>query len=90
MKMVPIKKHGRDLLHLVKTVDAIVICTGVGNAIEPAESDSRKSAAYNTVPSGFGYLTAPVSCLKNLIKGEGREMPSVSGDSSVEVSKGVY
>jgi hypothetical protein len=35
MKMVPIKEDGRDWLHLVKFVDAIVICAGVGDAIEP-------------------------------------------------------
>ena len=74
MKLVPIKEDGRDWLHLVKFVDAIVICAGVGNAIEPAESYSRKSAACNTVPSRFDYLTTTVSCLKNLINGEGREI----------------
>lgn len=66
MKQMSIGATGRDLLPIARLADAIVIGAGFGDVIGPVKKD-YKSRPCNTVPQGFDYLTAHISCLNRLL-----------------------
>lgn len=72
MKQVNIKRNGHDLLRIARIVDAVVVGENLGNIIEPITLGTlQEPCACSTVPSGFNYVIAPVSCLDKLASGHG-------------------
>ncbi|KAI9765621.1 MAG: hypothetical protein M1839_005415 [Geoglossum umbratile] len=71
MKRVSIKSQGRCWFDIINKVDAVVVCANLGEAITPAGQDNQRKPDCSTLPSGFDYLAAPLSCLTELVQRQG-------------------
>ena len=62
-------------LPLASSVDSIVICAGIGDVIckHPSDGDEQCS----TLPEGRDCLGIPMSCLRTLIRRNGKVMPDI-------------
>ncbi|KAJ9312782.1 hypothetical protein DTO271D3_7016 [Paecilomyces variotii] len=69
MKQVRVKRNARDLLRIAGIVDAVVIGDNLGKIIQPRTF--QDSCACCTVPSGYDYVVAPVTCLERLASDHG-------------------
>jgi hypothetical protein len=76
MKKIPIKASGRNWLGLIKNVDAIVVCSGIGQVITAA--DYWKCDRCRSLPIGLDYLAAPLSCLGLLTRRNGGELKDIT------------
>jgi hypothetical protein len=66
---------------LIPYVDAVVVCDGIGEIIKPKPCDSRKSNICNTLPQQQDFLAITISCMRTLLKRNGKRMPSaLAGD----------
>lgn len=74
-------------LALANLADAVIICSELGEAIAPAEGDSRRNSMCNALPSGQDYLAAHLSCLGYLANRAGGELASLLQDPRVTLSK---
>jgi hypothetical protein len=90
MKEIPIIKEGRSWLMIANDVDAVVICSGVGEVITPAQLQDRRCTKCNSLPKGMDYLAAPLTCLGQLAKRRGVELESLLRDSQIALSKDSY
>jgi hypothetical protein len=72
MKKIPIKPEGRNWLGITNEVDAVVVCSGLGRVMTPA--DGRKCDRCISLPKGSDYLAAPISCLSLLVWRHGAEL----------------
>lgn len=101
MKALGITPPGKKWLAVVKVVDAVVVCTGIGNAITaargsdpynsatvtPASSPRRDTSTLcNVVPSGLDYMAATILCPVRLARRRGDE-PAVT-DFTFKISEG--
>jgi hypothetical protein len=73
MKELRIKPPGKCWLDILNAVDAVVMCSEVGEVIT-AVGDRRNSARCDVVPGGFDYLAATLPCLTRLVESEGGEL----------------
>lgn len=63
---------------IANLVDSVIVCSDLGPAIAPVETGRRKSAICNSLPCGFDFLAAHVSCVAHLAKRSGEQLaPSV-------------
>jgi len=90
MRQMSIEATGRDLLHIARLADAVVIGAGFGDVIEPVKcGNDGKSKVCDRVPLGFDYLTAPISCLDKLISRHGTTIDAFN-NCYIEISAGTY
>lgn len=90
MKEIPIIKEGRSWLTIANHVDAVVICSGVGEVITPAQLQDRRCTKCNFLPKGMDYLAAPLTCLGQLAKRRGVELEPLLQDPQIALSKDSY
>lgn len=74
-------------LPLANLADAVIICSDIGEAITPAEGDSRKNSMCNALPPGRDYLAAHLSCLVSLARRAGRELVLPLQDPRIALSR---
>lgn len=77
-------------LPLANLADAVIICSEIGEAITPAEGDSRRNSTCNALPSGRDYLAAHLSCLTYLARCAGRELVAPLQDSRIALSRKLF
>ncbi|KAH7117286.1 hypothetical protein B0J13DRAFT_514238 [Dactylonectria estremocensis] len=71
MKAMTLYSVGRHWLDLVNGVDAIIMCSDIGQVITPAAAVSRRRPECNNLPTGLDYLAAMVPCLSHLVRRRG-------------------
>lgn len=87
MKKMPIESGGRTWIDLANKVDAVVVCSGIGEVITPAATRPTQRAPHCTsVPPGHNYLAAPLSCLKILNSRNGEDLEAGLGTGYVRLS----
>lgn len=85
--------HGRNWLELANIVDAVVVCSGLGEAISPVsdpKAPTRPNAVCNALPKGLDYLAATIPCLKMLAYRRGVSCLSDPAAGHVRISQGIF
>lgn len=85
VKKVPIKTEGKNWLKILNDVDAVVVCSGIGEVISPADSINRRCDKCNSLPGGLDYLAAPISCLKELVERNGGILEDLIPTAQIEL-----
>jgi hypothetical protein len=70
-------------------VDAVIVCSDLGEAIAPAEDDCRKNPNCNALPTGQDYLAAHLVCLDRLVSRAGGRLASLPQPSRATLSQGI-
>jgi hypothetical protein len=74
MKKLDLLSLGKNWLEIVNVVDAVVVCSELGEAITAVEGNGRKSTSCNMLPKHLDYLAAILPCLARLAEREGGEL----------------
>jgi hypothetical protein len=93
MKKIKIQKKGRTWLDITDYVDAVVVCSGVGDVVTPSNLLGRESDRCNSLPKGLDYLAAHMSCLVELVKRFGRpekQLAPILPDPCIPISKALW
>lgn len=85
MKTLSVKVEGKNWIDIINEVDAVVVCSGVGQVIAPANDEDRKCPKCNVPPPGHDYLAAPLSCLELLVQRKGGRMEDLLSSASASV-----
>lgn len=85
MKTLSVKAEGENWIDIINEVDAVVVCSGIGQVIAPADDEDRKCPKCNVPPPGHDYLAAPLSCLELLVQRKGGRMEDLSSSVSASV-----
>jgi hypothetical protein len=85
MKKLSVKAEGKNWIDIINEVDAVVVCSGIGQVIAPADDKDRKCPKCNVPPPGHDYLAAPLSCLELLVQRKGGRMEDLSSSTSASV-----
>jgi hypothetical protein len=86
MKEIKINRSGQEWLRVSRYVDALVVCSGIGEVIIP--SQNIECAACGSLQKDRDYLAVPLSCMKTLMWNNGKEFPEVLlQDTQVEISE---
>ncbi|KAH0536674.1 hypothetical protein FGG08_006469 [Glutinoglossum americanum] len=86
MKKIPIRAQGKNWLSIANDVDAVVVCSKLGQAISPVYDGNRKSLECNALPKGSDYLAAPLSCLSQLVRQQGGELSDTVCNPQIAIS----
>ncbi|KAF7508565.1 hypothetical protein GJ744_009114 [Endocarpon pusillum] len=78
MKRLDILSLGKNWLDIVNAVDAVVVCSELGEAITAVEGSARKSPKCNVLPKDLDYLAATLPCLARLAERRGGEVSARS------------
>ncbi|PVH97252.1 hypothetical protein DM02DRAFT_533559 [Periconia macrospinosa] len=71
MKKLDVLSLAKNWLEIVNVVDAVVVCSDLGEAIIAVEGNGRKSTSCNMLPKNLDYLAATLPCLARLAEREG-------------------
>ncbi|PVH95406.1 hypothetical protein DM02DRAFT_690192 [Periconia macrospinosa] len=74
IKKLGVLSPAKNWLEIVKAVDAVVVCSELGEAITAVEGNGRKSTSCNMLPKNLDYLAATLPCLARLVDREGGEL----------------
>jgi hypothetical protein len=74
MKELKVLSLGKNWLEIVNVVDAVVVCSELGDVITAVKGNGRKSTSCNMLPKDLDYLAATLPCLARLAKREGGEL----------------
>ena len=86
MKTLSVKAEGKNWIDIINEVDAVVVCSGIGQVIAPAENQGRNCPSCNAPPPGHDYLAAPLSCLELLVQRKGGKLEDLSNSTAARVS----
>ncbi|OAP65508.1 hypothetical protein AYL99_01480 [Fonsecaea erecta] len=90
MKKLELDAAGKAWLDIVNVVDAVVVCSDLGEAITPAEGSGRESPSCNAVPKNRDYLAATLPCLTRLIERKGGRLTPQDGFQGFKISEDSY
>ncbi|KIY03252.1 uncharacterized protein Z520_01719 [Fonsecaea multimorphosa CBS 102226] len=90
MKKLELESAGKAWLDIVNVVDAVVVCSELGEAITPVEDSGRSSPSCNVVPKDRDYLAATLPCLSRLIERKGGRLTPQDGLHGVKISEDSY
>jgi hypothetical protein len=79
MKKLKLTGSGASWSHLATFVDAIIVCSSIGEVITPLPSPTRNSKSCNLLPMYRDYLAITVECIRRIMERRGREFPTVLG-----------
>lgn len=74
MKELDLLSLGKNWLRIVNAVDAVVVCSELGEAITAMEGNGRNCSNCNTLPKDLDYLAATLPCLDRLARRGGGEL----------------
>lgn len=86
MKELNIGLAGKSWLEFANTVDAVVVCASLGDAITAADEARLRNKQCAEVPHDFDYLAATISCLKRLLERRGGALDSAVGAQPLQIS----
>ncbi|KAF2246401.1 hypothetical protein BU26DRAFT_44873 [Trematosphaeria pertusa] len=85
MKKLEVLSQGKNWLEIVNAVDAVVVCSELGEAITAVEGSGRKSTNCSKIPMDLDYLAATLPCLAQLAGREGGELST--GSQHVKIAE---
>jgi hypothetical protein len=88
MKKLDILSLGKRWLDIVNAVDAVVVCSDLGEAITAVEGSGRNSIECNTLPRDLDYLAATLRCLARLAGRGGGGLST--GSHHVKISENTF
>lgn len=90
MKKITLLSQARNShwLKIANDVDLVILCAGLGNAIQAVPSAARKKEMCNFLPTGLDLLAVHLSCMRQLTKRHGGELAPVIYSSEVLLSCG--
>ena len=71
MKVVTLASTGRRWIELVNQVDAVIVCSDIGQVISPSRALTRPNRWCNSLPTGRDYMAAMLPCLRRLARRRG-------------------
>ena len=87
MKSLDIQSQGRNWLDVMNVVDAVVVCSDLGEAITAVKGRCRKSPACNSLPKSLDYLAATLPCLVRLVERKGEELKLNGKSHRIKISE---
>jgi hypothetical protein len=85
MKTLSVKAEGKNWIDIINEVDAVVVCSGIGQVIAPADDQGRNCPKCKAPPPGHDYLAAPLSCLELLVQRKGGRLEDLSTSAAARV-----